>query len=73
MELEQLLNELKKCVSELETLVSNADKLSGEQCAKEYVKQNELEYIGDEAYKAFKAGFLCCYRQAKSGRFDKED
>ena len=73
MELEQLLNELKKSVSELESLIDSAAIKTGKECAIQYVKDNGLEYIQDEALEAFHAGFLVCYRKYKNGDFDKKD
>lgn len=73
MELEKLLNELKNGVAVIESLISKSDTLSGAEFAKDYVKENELEYISDEIFKAFKAGFLCCLRQVKTGKICKED
>ena len=71
MELTELLETLKDTTATLEDFINSTESKSGEKYAEEYVKSNNLEYIGDEIKSAFKAGFIFRGRQEELGKFEK--
>lgn len=68
MELEELSSELKKTAAILDAFAEKSETKSGFECAKEYVKENQLEYIEKEILAAFRQGFCIGVRQERSGK-----
>ena len=68
MELEELSSELKKTAAILDAFAEKSETKSGFECAKEYVKENQLEYIEKEILAAFRQGFHIGVHQERSGK-----
>lgn len=66
MELEEVVKKLRHKADEIETILKDADSMSGCNAAKKYVVDNDLEYCCDEVEAAFKAGFMFHLRQTQN-------
>lgn len=69
MELQELSEALKKTATMIDDFLEKTEIKSGFECAKEYVKENKLEYIEEEIMMAFRNGFHTGVKQERSGKF----
>lgn len=69
MELEELSQALKQTDAKLDDFAKKTEIQSGLESAKQYVKENQLEYIEKEILAAFRQGFHIGVRQERSGKF----
>ncbi len=69
MELQELSAALKKTATIIDVFLEKSETKSGSECAKEYVKENKLEYIEEEIMMAFRNGFHTGVKQERSGKF----
>jgi len=69
MELQELSAALKKTATMIDGFLEKSEIKNGFECAKEYVKENKLDYIEEEIMMAFRHGFHTGVKQERSGKF----
>lgn len=68
MELQELSEVLKAVAIQIDDFIEKSETRSGFECAKEYVKENQLEYIEEEILAAVRYGFHVGVKQERSGK-----
>lgn len=69
MDLKKLLEALKDTTAMLEDFCNSTESKSCEKYAEEYIREFELEYIGEECKRCIRAGFRYALQQKRSGMF----